>query len=49
MAELILNGQTTEIDIAPLSAQRFREPRLIHEAITMHGVTDFRNPTTDDR
>lgn len=45
MAELILKGRATAIDIAPLSLQRFREPRLTREAITMHGVTQ----TTDDR
>lgn len=44
MAELILNGRTTGIDIAPLSLQRFGEPRLTHEAIAMHGVAG----TVDD-
>ncbi len=40
MAELILNGRITGIDIAPLSLQRFRDGRLIHELITMHGVAE---------
>ncbi len=44
MAELILDGRTTEIDIAALSPQRFREAQLIDELLTMHGVV-----RTDDR
>lgn len=52
MAELILTGGTRGIDIAPLSLQRFREARLTHEPITMHGVTsttDVRVPMSGDR
>lgn len=45
MAELILDGRTTGVDIAPLSPRRFREGQLIQEPITMHGVPQ----TTDDR
>jgi sarcosine oxidase subunit beta len=39
MAELILNNQTTGIDIAPLSPQRFREGQVIQEPITMQCPT----------
>ncbi len=38
MAEVILEGRTSEIDIAALSPMRFRERRLVQEPITMHGV-----------
>ncbi|MEE8283055.1 MAG: hypothetical protein V3R47_06025, partial [candidate division NC10 bacterium] len=46
IAELILNGRTTGIDITPLSPRRFREAQLIQEPLTMHGVvgTDDRRP-----
>ncbi|MFQ5846565.1 MAG: NAD(P)/FAD-dependent oxidoreductase [Candidatus Methylomirabilales bacterium] len=49
MAELILNGQTTGIDIAPLSPRRFQEGRLIEEPLVMHGVMgpDVRSATSD--
>lgn len=38
MAELILEGRTTGIDIDPLSPRRFREGEVIKEPITAHGV-----------
>ncbi|MFQ5801801.1 MAG: NAD(P)/FAD-dependent oxidoreductase [Candidatus Methylomirabilales bacterium] len=40
IAELILNGKTTGVDISPLSLQRFREGRVNQEPITMHGVAN---------
>ena len=43
MAELIVNGRTTGIDIAPLSPRRFHEGNLIQESITMHGVVNSDN------
>ncbi len=43
MAELILDGRTTGIDITPLSPQRFREGKLIQDPITMHGVAQTTN------
>ncbi|MCZ6549966.1 MAG: FAD-binding oxidoreductase [candidate division NC10 bacterium] len=58
IAELILNGRTTGIDITPLSPQRFREAQLIQEPLTMHGVkesdvrspmSEVQRPMTDDR
>lgn len=46
MAELILNGQTTGIDITSLSPRRFHEGQVNQEPITMHGVkgSDVRCP-----
>ncbi|MFQ5882531.1 MAG: NAD(P)/FAD-dependent oxidoreductase [Candidatus Methylomirabilales bacterium] len=44
MAELVLTGRTTGIDITPLSPRRFREGRLMYEPLTMHGLIG-----TDDR
>jgi sarcosine oxidase subunit beta len=43
MAELIVNGRTTGIDIGPLSPRRFHEGNLIHEPLTMHGVVNSDN------
>ena len=39
MAELILDGRTTGIDIAPLSVARFASGALLHEPLTAHAGT----------
>jgi sarcosine oxidase, subunit beta len=39
MAELILDGRTTGIDITPLSIERFRTGHLLHEPLTAHAGT----------
>lgn len=51
LAELILDGRTTGIDIAPLSPRRFHEGKLIQEPITMHGVkgSEVRCRRVDER
>jgi len=51
MAELVLTGRTTGIDITPLSPRRFREGNLVVEPLTMHGIveSDDRLPTTKFR
>ncbi len=39
MAELLLDGRTTGIDIAPLGLDRFAAGRLLEEPLTMHAGT----------
>lgn len=39
MAELILDGHTTGIDIAPLSVERFAKGELLREPLTAHAGT----------
>jgi sarcosine oxidase subunit beta len=39
MAELLLDGQASGIDIAPLSIDRFRTGALLHEPLTAHAGT----------
>jgi sarcosine oxidase, subunit beta len=39
LAELILDGQVSGLDIAPLSITRFREGRLLSEPLTAHAGT----------
>ena len=39
MAELILDGRTTGIDIAPLSVTRFATGALLREPLTAHAGT----------
>jgi sarcosine oxidase subunit beta len=39
MAELLLDGRTTGIDIAPLSITRFRAGSLLREPLTAHAGT----------
>ncbi len=39
MAELLLDGRTTGIDVAPLSITRFKTGALLHEPLTAHAGT----------
>jgi sarcosine oxidase subunit beta len=39
LAELLLDGRTTGIDIEPLAISRFAEGRLLHEPLTAHAGT----------
>jgi hypothetical protein len=35
MAELLLHGKSTSVDIAPLSIERFAKGELIHETMVL--------------